>query len=204
MAMMTILAISIVGCGSEKSESVNTENSIETNIEASSETVEEISDDTASEDFDDSDETSVILDTSDASAQTTVNYKGTKFSMFENPDDVLAKINAVSEVVNTDEGDGYANYYYDDILIGIEDAGSGMEISTISIVGEGIYTSAGIGLGASVDEVKAAHGEPSSEELNVVNGDNITSMFYTYESFQLVFYFFEGELQSIDIYRIYG
>lgn len=126
------------------------------------------------------------LETKDKIAQTTVEYNGVSFSLFA---DANAILDELGEPTETSEFDSFYNNTYENCVIEYESTNDDPTIDYLLIKTDE-FTSNGIKIGASEEEVKKAFGEPSSE----YDCEDQHFFDYYYDEFSQYFTFKDGKL----------
>lgn len=134
-----------------------------------------------------------MLEATDKVAQTTVEYDGIKFNLYEDGSAILDKLGTPSE---TEDMDDYKFNYYDGVQLEIVPTDDKPLFDYIYIDGTG-FKANGIEVGASVDEVKAAFGEPSSE----YECEGVYYIDYYYDGFAQYFNFENDKLTNFQFSR---
>lgn len=126
------------------------------------------------------------LETKDKIAQNTIEYNGVSFSLFGDANAILKEL---GEPTEKEEFDSFYNYTYDNCIIEFESTNDDPTIDYVSIKTDE-FTSNGIKVGSTEEEVKQAFGKPSTEYECA--GQNFYD--YYYDEFAQYFTFNDGKL----------
>ena len=135
------------------------------------------------------------LETTDAEAQTSLEYDGLTFSLYGDGTEILDKL---GEPLDTCEFDSYVYNTYKDITLEYTTIDDKPAFDYIYVTGDS-YKASGITIGASKDEVKEAFGEPSTE----YECEGSEYMDYYYDDFSQYFTFENGELVEFSFSRCF-
>lgn len=126
------------------------------------------------------------LETKDKIAQTTVEYDGVSFSLFGDASEILDKLGEPTETCEFD--DCYYNTY-ENCVLEYESTNDDPTVDYV-LVQSDEFTSNGIKIGSTEEEVKKAFGEPSCE----YDCEDQHFYDYYYEEFSQYFTFKDGKL----------
>ena len=132
------------------------------------------------------------LATTDKVAQTTVEYNGYSFSLYDEAQDIIDNL---GEPVDKCEGEGFRYYTYDGFDAQYDEIDGKYILAYLLVNSSGIKTKDGLEVGSSADEVKTALGEPS----NQYDCEGTEYMDYYYDEFSI---FFSLEKDTVVNYTI--
>ena len=190
--LATTMMFALMGCGGTSLEV--TESQTETNTDAESKTeVGEASEDTAK-----------TFDPSATSDDASFEYKGKTLSFTDDAQAVIDALDSVGKPVSDIEREsveGIKWYDWDDegsgnpnISMATQDDAGKVIIGYLIAAGKDFKTSKGISTGSSVEDVKAAYGEPSSTRESSSNAE---VYYYKFDSYELSFFILEDEVDFV-------
>ena len=203
--LATTMMLALMGCGSASTDTsssdaasvakVNTDSDTNTSDDTSKDTDADISSDSASADSSES------ADTASASSDASFTYKNETFSILDDLQTTLDKINAVGTPCPSspiEDKDGSHLYLYDSDA---KDSNFLMEtfinngteaVGHIGLYDSDIKTAKGIGIGSTVEELTSAYGEPTrkSPKSNTYN--------YEFDKFTISFMLKDGKITNVD------
>ena len=143
----------------------------------------------------------VLANPSNKEELSTLVYKDVKFSLFSESDDVQKALDSFGKAKETDEYDAYERYTYDKFNFEVNKEEGKLAFTDFFVEDSAFKFDNGIGLGSSVEDVKAAFGEKCSSETPE---GAMTYMDYHYEGdFGFFFTFENDKLVSFSMYHCF-
>ncbi|MBO4456102.1 MAG: hypothetical protein J5802_00125 [Butyrivibrio sp.] len=207
--LATTMMFALMGCGAASTDTDSSSDAAsvaevdtDTNSDTeSTETTDDTSSDSASADSSDA------ADTATASADDSFTYKGETFSILDDLQTTVNKIDAVgkpspnspieceggTKIYSYDETKCDSDFFMDTFI-----NNGTLTVSQISLMGSNVKTSKGIGIGSTVEELTSAYGEPTVKADSFYNYefDNCALSFDTKDGKVFVIYYF-----NLDFYN---
>ena len=206
--LSTTIMLTLMGCGSASSEATSetgevTESQTETNSDTDSKTEDKDADAKSEEGSEDASKTSDAAVTSD---EASFEYKGKTLSFTDDAQTVIDALDSVGEPLDHNGSDGVEGlkwYNWDKIdkndaklSMATQDEDGKVIVGYLSSLrSEDFKTSKGISAGSSLEDVKAAYGDPSNEKQLA---ENASMVIYKFSSFEILFFIDNGKVDSIN------
>ena len=186
--LVSAMMLTLMGCGGTSLEVTSetgevTESQTETNTNTESKT----------------EDASKASDANVSASEDSFEYAGKTISMMDDAKNVIDILNSVCTSDPKNSGENV--YCYDtvddqpQISVYTYDKGEGEKVGSIEVIKEEIKTSKGIGIGSSLEDLKAAYGEPYYSEETIERYD------YDFGDVVIQFYLRSGKIEYFTYYN---